>query len=118
MTYEGSCHCGRVAIQLETDAPIDAAMGCNCSLCRRRGSLLAFFPRERLKLTTPEQDMATYTFNRHAIQHRFCPNCGIGVFGEAVDPRSGKPTAAVNVRCLPDVDLEALKITMFDGASL
>ena len=109
MTYEGSCHCGRVAIELETDAPIDAAMG---------GSLLAFFPREQLRVTTPEQDMATYTFNRHAIQHRFCPNCGIGVFGEAVDPRSGKPTAAVNVRCLPEVDLEALKITMFDGASL
>ena len=58
MTYEGSCHCGRVAIELETDAPIDAAMGCNCSLCRRRGSLLAFFPREQLRLTTPEQDIA------------------------------------------------------------
>lgn len=118
MKYEGSCHCGRVAFELETDAPIESALGCNCSLCRRRGSLLAFFPREKLTLTTPEADMATYTFNRHAIRHHFCPNCGIGTFGEAVDPRTGAPTAAVNVRCLPEVDLEALKVKMFDGASL
>ena len=117
MKYAGSCHCGRVAFELETDAPIDAAMDCNCSLCRRRGSLLAFFPRDTLTLATPEADMATYTFHRHVIQHHFCPTCGIATFGEAIDPRTGTPMAAVNVRCLPDVDLGALKVTMFDGAS-
>ena len=117
MTYEGSCHCGRVAFELEADSPIESAMDCNCSLCRRRGSLLAFFPRGQLTLKTPEANMATYTFNRHAIRHHFCPNCGIGVFGEAVDPRTGEPTAAVNVRVLPAVDPAALKVTMFDGAS-
>ena len=62
--------------------------------------------------------MATYTFNRHAIQHRFCPTCGVAPFGEAIDPRTGAKTVAVNVRCLPDVDLDALKINRFDGASL
>ena len=118
MKYAGSCHCGRIAFEVETDAPIESALDCNCSLCRRRGSLLAFFPRARLTLTTPEADMATYTFNRHVIQHHFCPNCGIGPFGEAVDPRTGQPTAAVNVRCLPELDLGALKVTSFDGASV
>ena len=102
---------------MEVDHPPEALTDCNCSLCRRRGSLLAFFPRGQLTLKTPEADMATYTFNRHAIQHHFCPTCGIGVFGEAVDPRTGEPTAAVNVRVLPAVDPAALKVTMFDGAS-
>jgi len=117
MSYQGSCHCGRVAFEVDV-ASIDSAMSCNCSLCRRRGTLLAFAPREQLRLRTPESDQATYTFNRHVIQHHFCPTCGIATYGEAVDPRSGKPMAAINVRCLPDLDLDALKIDHFDGASL
>ena len=114
--HQGSCHCGRIAFEL--DGEVSEAIDCNCSMCRRRGSLLAFFPREALKLRTPEADLATYRFNKHLIDHHFCPNCGIAPFGEAVDPRTGNKMAAVNVRCLPDVDLATLKIMQFDGASL
>lgn len=115
MTHAGSCHCGRIAFELEGE--VDKAIDCNCSMCRRRGALLAFYPREALRLATPEADMATYTFNKHALQHRFCPACGIAPFSEGVDPRSGAKTVAVNVRCLPDVDLAQLAITKVDGAS-
>ena len=115
MTHAGSCHCGRIAFEL--DGEVDKAMDCNCSMCRRRGGLLAFFPREALRLSTPEADMATYTFNRHALQHHFCPACGISPFSEGVDPRNGAKTVAVNVRCLPDVDLDSLQVTKVDGAS-
>ena len=115
MTHAGSCHCGRIAFELEGE--VDKAIDCNCSMCRRRAGLLAFFPREALRLSTPEADMATYTFNRHALRHHFCPSCGIAPFSEGVDPRSGAKTVAVNVRCLPDVDLDALAITKVDGAS-
>ncbi len=115
MTHAGSCHCGRIAFELEGE--VDKAIDCNCSMCRRRGALLAFYPREALRLSTPEADMATYTFNKHALQHRFCPACGIAPFSGGVDPRSGAKTVAVNVRCLPDVDLDALSITKVDGAS-
>lgn len=117
MTYQGSCHCGRIAFALDAD-PITSAVDCNCSLCRRRGGLLAFFPRDALRLSTPEADMATYTFNTHAIRHHFCPTCGIAPFGEGIDPRSGAKTVAVNVRCLPDLDLSTLRIVPYDGASL
>lgn len=116
MKHAGSCHCGRIAFEL--DAEVTDAIDCNCSMCRRKGSLLAFFPREALRLTTPESDMSTYRFNKHVIAHHFCPTCGIAPFSEGTDPRTGSRMAAVNVRCLPDVDLAALKITPFDGASL
>ena len=114
--HPGSCHCGRIAFTIEGE--IDQAIDCNCSLCRRRGALLAFFPRAALQLATPEADMATYTFHRHAIRHHFCPTCGIAPFAEAVNPRTGEPMAAVNVRCLPDVDLATLAVVPYDGASL
>ena len=115
MKHAGSCHCGRIAFELEGE--VDKAMDCNCSMCRRRGALLAFYPREALRLSTPEADMATYTFNKHALQHHFCPACGISPFSEGVDPRNGAKTVAVNVRCLPDVDLDSLQVTKVDGAS-
>jgi hypothetical protein len=115
MLHQGSCHCGAIAFELEGE--VDAAMDCNCSLCRRRGSLLAFFPREALALKTPESGFATYTFNHHALQHHFCPKCGVAPFSEGTHPGTGAKMAAVNVRCLPDVDLAALKITAVDGAS-
>ena len=113
--HEGSCHCGRIAFTVEGE--IESAIDCNCSLCRRRGGVLAFFPRDALRLRTPEAHMATYTFNRHVIRHHFCPVCGVAPFAEAVNPRTGQPTAAVNLRCLADVDLAALEITHYDGAS-
>jgi hypothetical protein len=115
VVYKGSCHCGRVAFEVEGD--LSSAMECNCSLCSRRGSMLWFVPRDSLRLTAQDEDIGTYTFNRHRIKHRFCPVCGIHPFGEGTD-RSGNRMAAVNVRCLEGVDLKGLRIELFDGRSL
>jgi hypothetical protein len=116
MDHSGSCHCGRIAFTVQGE--VDKAIECNCSMCRRRGSLLAFFPREAFTLTSKDGDYATYRFNKEHIAHHFCPTCGIAPFSEAMDPKSGKPVVAVNVRCLPDIDLSALKVSAYDGASL
>jgi hypothetical protein len=115
MKYEGGCHCGGIAFELEAEAITDA-IDCNCSMCRKRGALLAFFPREALVLSTPESAMGTYTFNRNQIRHHFCPQCGIAPFSEGADPRTGAAIASVNLRCLPGVDLDALEIKQVDGA--
>ncbi len=114
MTYSGSCHCGRIRFEAEGD--IDSALACNCSICQRKGSLLWFVPRPALRLLTPEADTATYLFNKHVIQHRFCPTCGIHAYGEAPAP-SGELMAAINIRCLEGIDLQAIPVTNFDGRS-
>ena len=92
-------------------------MSCNCSICSRKGSLLWFVPRDNLTLLTPEDAASTYTFNKHAIQHRFCATCGIHPYAEAVDPK-GKPTAAVNLRCLEGIDLAAIPVHEFNGRAI
>lgn len=117
MQYEGSCHCGKVAFTLTTETPITEAMDCNCSLCRRRGGLLWFGPREALVLSTPVEALGEYRFNHHHIAHHHCPACGTAPFSEAVDPRSGQLMAAVNLRCVPAIDLAALQVKHVDGAS-
>ena len=105
---------------IEAPGSAQAASTCalNCSLCRRRGGLLWFAPREALVLKTPEGDLSTYTFNKHHIRHHFCAVCGIAPYGETAHPKTGAQMVAVNVRCLPGVDLAGLKVTPFDGASL
>jgi hypothetical protein len=113
MRYEGSCHCGNIAFEVEGD--FTEAIDCNCSLCRRRGALLAFVPRDKLMLKTPEENVSTYTFNNHTIQHHFCARCGIAPFGEAAAP-NGVAMAAVNLRCLPAIDLASLKVKPYNGA--
>lgn len=118
MKYTGSCHCGEVQFEVDSDGELAEVLDCNCSICARRGSLLWFVDRDQLRLLTPEDGLSTYTFNREAIKHRFCGRCGIHSFGEGTDPASGKAMAAVNVRCIDGVDLAALKVNHFDGRSL
>lgn len=115
MSHAGSCHCGRVQFTVEGDP--EQVIECNCSHCARKGYRLWFVSREQLQLATPEADLATYTFNKHAIKHHFCPVCGCAPFGFGAD-KDGNVMAAVNVRCLPELDTSALPVQQVDGRSL
>jgi hypothetical protein len=115
MRYKGSCHCGGIAFEVE--GTVDGAMACNCSMCQRKGSLLWFVPHDQFRLLTPSKNVETYTFNKHVVKHRFCPTCGIHPYGEGVDSQ-GNAMAAINIRCLEDVDLDRIPVTHFDGRAL
>jgi hypothetical protein len=55
-------------------------------------------------------------FNKHVIKHHFCPMCGIHPYGEGTDPK-GNRMAAINIRCLEDIELSSVPVTQFDGRS-
>lgn len=114
MPIRGSCHCGKIAYRLD-ETPSEA-MECNCSICRRKGYLLAFSTPDRFTLETSRDDITVYTFNHHVIRHQFCKTCGCAPFGEGTGP-DGKPMVAINLRCAEGVDPGSLKITQYDGAS-
>jgi len=115
MNYRGSCHCGQVAYEVEGE--IGEVMACNCSMCQRKGALLWFVPRGKLRLLTRPEAMGTYTFNKHVIKHHFCRNCGIHAFGEATGP-DGQAMAAVNARCIEGIDLDSLRVKPFNGRAM
>jgi len=115
MSYKGGCHCGKIAFDVDGD--IDKVVECNCSICSKRGSLFWFVPRTNLHLCVPASELPTYTFNKHHIQHKFCPVCGVSPFSMATD-RNGNEMAAMNVRCFEGVDTASLKVVPFDGRSL
>ena len=113
-THSGGCHCGKV--RYEMTAAVDKVVSCNCTICTKSGSLLTFIPATQFKLKSGEEDLLDYQFNKHAIHHMVCPDCGIKSFARATGP-DGTPSVAVNVRCLDDIDLKALTIIEFDGRS-
>lgn len=115
MPYKGSCHCGRIAFQVE--GTITGAMACNCSICQRKGALMWFVPRAQLQLLTPDANASTYTFNKHVIKHRFCPACGMHPYGEGMDPK-GNAMAAINIRCLEGIELDGIPVKHYDGRAV
>ena len=115
MKHQISCHCGNV--RLEVEGAIESALACNCSICQRKGSLLWFVPRAQVHFLTPEDQASTYTFNKHVIEHRFCPKCGIHPYGEGKAP-SGEATAAINIRCVEGIDLKSIPVTEYNGRDL
>ena len=116
MSLRGSCHCGKIAFTLDGDVPTEA-MECNCSICGRKGYLLAFSTPDKMHLETSRDDIAVYMFGKHVIRHQFCKTCGCAPFGEGTGP-GDTPMVAINLRCAEGIDLSTLKITQYDGASI
>lgn len=113
MPVRVSCHCGKIALTL--DAEPTEAIECNCSMCRRKGSILFGTSKDKLSIRADPEAVGTYTFHKHVIQHHFCKTCGCAPYAEG--EVNGAPMAMVNLRCAEDFDLDGLKIMKFDGAN-
>ena len=114
--YNGSCHCGKVRYRVQADLG-GTLMTCNCSICKRTGSVLTFVPAAQFTLEKGESALSDYQFGKKVIHHLFCSTCGIRSFSRGSGP-DGKPMVAVNVRCLDGVDVGSLQTQEFDGARL
>jgi len=115
-TYRGSCHCGNVKydVKLDLSGPV---ITCNCSICGRTGSLMAFVPENEFTLLAGETSLTDYQFAKKQIHHLFCTNCGVRSFARGSRP-GGAPMCMINVRCLEGVDPLALELKHWDGKSL
>jgi len=115
VTHRGRCHCGNVHFEVEGE--IGTALACNCSICSRKGALLWAAPRHDFQLHEADAKMSGYTFNRHAIAHRFCQVCGIHTHSEDTDV-TDEPAVYINLRCLENFDLARVPVHHFDGRAM
>lgn len=113
--YQGSCHCGAVRFEVETE--VSPATRCNCSLCRRKGALMSpGFSADALKIVKGEGDLTLYQFNSRVAKHFFCKHCGIYPFHQT---RRDPGVWRVNLGCLEGVDPYSIEeVSVADGASL
>lgn len=113
-TWTGGCHCGKVRYEVKSD--LTPVVSCNCSICQKTGSLLAFAPASQFKLLSGQADLSDYQFNKKIVHHLFCKSCGIRSFSRGKGP-DGSDMVAINVRCLDDIDLSAITPVPYDGRS-
>lgn len=112
----GSCHCGAVEFEVELEQGLAAARRCNCSLCRRKGAIMATVPLARLRVVRGEDKLSLYQWNTHVAKHYFCSVCGIYTHHQR---RSNPNEYGFNVACLEGVDPYALEpVPVADGAAL
>lgn len=76
--------------------------------------LLNFVDKDKFKLLSGKDELTEYNFNKKTIRHLFCKKCGVESFGEGVT----FPKAAINVRCLDDIDLSTLVVVPYNGKDL
>lgn len=115
MAYEGACHCGAVAFTVDAALP-GQAVSCNCSHCRAKGLLLTFVPASQFTLTKGEGALTTYRFNTRKLGHYVCATCGVQPFAQGTGP-DGSDMRAINLRAVPDCDIDALELQKVDGAA-
>jgi hypothetical protein len=122
--YRGSCHCG--AVRFEIDVEIDHVRVCDCSVCRRRGGLMFRVPAEAFRLLTPRDALHVYHWGSQTAEDHVCKACGILPFRKPSQPTADEIAAgsrpfsgwSINVRCIDDIDLDALPIVRIAGSRL
>jgi hypothetical protein len=111
--WSGSCHCG--AVRFRVEAEIEELTRCDCSLCRRKGAMMAKVPGSGLTILEGEAELTLYQWNHRIARHYFCRHCGIYTFHcKRADPSS----YGVNVGRLEDFNVSAFPFREADGVGM
>jgi hypothetical protein len=111
---EASCHCGAVRFAVET-AP-DEVNDCNCSICRRYGTLWAYYHPQQVRFGTENGPTDIYMWGDRTLEFHRCRTCGCITHWSAVD--RAHPRMGVNARLMPPEVLAAIPVFHGDGASM
>lgn len=110
-----ACHCGDVVLELDLPDGIVDPRRCNCSMCRRRGAIVASVPLSGVRVVKGSDALALYQFNTRTARHYFCKRCGIYTHHQR---RSNPEEYGYNVGCLEGVDpFEIGAIPTLDGVN-
>ena len=104
--HRASCHCGAVELELDLPEGIVNPRRCDCSICRRKGAVVASIPLDGIRILKGAEHLKLYQFNTLTAKHYFCSICGIYTHHQR---RSSPNEYGYNVGCLDRVDPFALK---------
>lgn len=112
-TVISKCHCGSVEIKLYLPKGFEQLRRCNCSICRRKGAVVASVLLENLSIVKGEEHLTEYQFNTKTAKHYFCSKCGIYTHHQR---RSNPREFSFNTGCIEEFNLEKYpKPTLTNG---
>lgn len=111
----GSCHCGAVTWELDTNPA--SATACNCTICRRYGALWAY-GHEDHDIRVRGDTTGYARSDSGDILFHFCAACGGVTHYVARDADAqGRRRAAVNLRMSALAEVGEFPVRRFDGCS-
>jgi hypothetical protein len=99
-TLRGECHCGNVAVTLDTAVDPGALplRACQCSFCRRHGARVTTDPAGLLKISVRDPAiLLRYRFGLGITDFLVCGRCGVFVSGVMSTDVGSLATLNVNV---------------------
>ena len=112
-TCRGSCHCGAVRFEIQSD--FQELTTCDCSMCRRRGAKMVKVHESAFTLLNGGDSLTLYQFHTHTAKHYFCSICGIYPFHRK---RVTPDYYGVNVACLDGFDPSGIPVRATAGAEM
>ena len=112
MPVTASCHCG--AVRYEVKSAPSQLTSCNCSICRRLGTLWAYYPPEDVTLTGAT---ATYQWGDKTIDFHHCAKCGCTTHWSPIAGTREAKRMGVNARLMDPEVFGAARVRRLDGAS-
>ena len=109
---KGACHCG--AVQIQVSRRPRRLTSCNCSICRRYGTLWAYYDRSQVKITAPKGTTDSYSWGDKYLRFVRCATCGCVTYWESAD--KSKSRMGINVRNFEPEDIEPIRVRRLDGA--
>jgi len=103
--HRATCHCGAVVLELDLPDGIVDPRRCDCSICRRKGAVVASVPLSGLRVVQGTEHLKLYQFNTNTAKHHFCSICGIYTHHQR---RSNPEQYGYNVGCLEGVNPYAI----------
>ncbi len=95
-----NCHCGLIQAEINIKK-IDKILRCNCSICKRKGSIMSMVKNEDFQIVKGHNDLKLYQFHTNIAKHYFCSNCGIYTHH---NPRSNPAMTGFNLGCVDEID--------------
>lgn len=113
MIYRGSCHCGAVRAEYQTDVAVVLRQD-GCGFCSSRGVKSASDPNGRLTLEST-LSLIRYRFGHKTADFLICPECGTYVAAQMESPHG--PIAVLNVVgvAIPELMNEPAAFASLDG---
>ena len=113
MSKSLTCHCKKVKLEVELGESLKNLIKCNCSICIRRGAVMAIVKSEDIRLIKGKEILKTYQFHTKVAKHFFCSNCGIYTHH---NPRINPALTGLNIGCIDEIDTFKLEnISVADG---
>ncbi len=108
-----TCHCGEVEAEINVSGTLKKFLKCNCSICKRKGSIMSMVKNEDFKIIKGKEKLTLYQFHSKVAKHYFCSSCGIYTHH---NPRINPSMTGFNVGCIDSEDIFKLEnIIINDG---